>query len=95
VFASLDDPDYRVLLAMVDAGRRKLEEVKRFDMPGFRPPREYLREMRRYGILPDTFDLDRDPVDPYELDRRYWDSFIRPGHGSTPSSGTGRGLKGL
>jgi len=78
VFASVCDPDYRVLLAMIDAGRRKLDEVKRFDMPGFRPPREYLREMKRYGILPATFDLDRDPADPYELDRLYWDSFIRP-----------------
>jgi hypothetical protein len=76
VFASTDDPDYQVLLKMIEAGRDKLNEIKRFDMPGFRPRPEYLREMKRYGILPATFDIDKDPVNPYELDRLYWDSFI-------------------
>jgi len=76
VFASADDPDYRALLAMIDGGRRKLDEIKRFDMPGFRPRPEYLREMRRYGILPASFDIENDPADPYALDRLYWDSFV-------------------
>jgi hypothetical protein len=31
-------------------------EVKRFDMPGFHPRPEYVREMKRYGVLPPTFD---------------------------------------
>jgi inorganic pyrophosphatase len=61
---------------MIEAGRDRLDEIKRFDMPGFRPRKEFLREMKRYGILPPTFDLDNDPADPYEIDRRYWDSFI-------------------
>jgi hypothetical protein len=74
VLAKTDDPDYRLLLGMIEAGKRKLEEVKRFDMPGYRPPVPYLREMKRYGVLPDTFDLDKDPADPYELDLRYYDS---------------------
>ena len=34
VFLSTADPDYRLLLAMCEAGKRRLEEVKRFDMPG-------------------------------------------------------------
>ena len=76
VFASTDDPDYQVLLKMIEGGRDKLNEIKRFDMPGFRPRLEYLREMKRYGVLPETFDLDKDPVDAYDLDRLYWDSFI-------------------
>ena len=75
-FASADDPGYRTLLAMIDAGRKRLDEIKRFDMPGFRPRPEYLREMKRYGVLPATFDPEKDPVDPYALDRLYWDSFI-------------------
>jgi len=74
VFADTSDPDYGRLLEMVKAGKRKLEEITRFDMPGFRPPAPYLREMRRYGILPPDHG-DDDPVDPYALDRRYWDSF--------------------
>jgi len=76
VFASTDDPDYQTLLKMIEAGRDRLNEIKRFDMPGFRPRPEYLREMKRYGILPESFDIEKDPVDPYALDRLYWDSFI-------------------
>ena len=72
VFKSTEDPDYKFLLAMIQDGHDVLEKVKRFDMKGFRPPKTYLREMKRYGVLPAAFDLDRDPVDPYELDRRYW-----------------------
>jgi len=73
VFASTDDPDYKLLLAMIEDGKKVHEERRRFDMPGFRPPLPYLREMKRYGVLPATFDLEHDPADPYELDRRYWD----------------------
>lgn len=76
VFADTSDPGYRALHAMIDAGRQRLDEIKRFDMPGFRPRPEYLREMVRYGILPEDFDVDNASVDPYDLDRRYWDSFI-------------------
>jgi len=76
VFTSTSDPGYAALFAMIDAGRQRLEAIKRFDMPGFRPRPEYLREMKRYGVLPKSFDVEKDPVDPYVLDRRYWDSFI-------------------
>ena len=30
--------------------------------------------MRRYGILPETFDLDWDKIDVFETDGRYWRS---------------------
>ena len=76
VFTSKDDPGYRAILAMCEAGRRKLDEVKRFDMPGFKPRAEYVREMKRYKLLPESFDLEKDPLDVYEMDRKYWDSFI-------------------
>ena len=76
VFESTDDPDYRCLLAMIEAGRETLNRIKRFDMIGFRPREEYLRELKRYGVLPATFDLEKDPVDPYRADRVYWDSFV-------------------
>jgi hypothetical protein len=76
VFADLSDPDYRKLLAMVAAGKENLDRIKRFDMPGFLPKPEYLREMKRYGILPPDQPLDA-PVDPYALDRAYWESLYR------------------
>ena len=72
VFKSTDDPDYKTILAMIQDGKDVLAKVKRFDMEGFRPPKPYLREMKRYGILPETFDLDKDTADPYALDRKYW-----------------------
>jgi hypothetical protein len=75
IFQDTADPDYQKILKMVQAGQKNLEEIKRFDMPGFRPRREYLREMKRFGILPPGFDLDRDPANGYELDRKYWESF--------------------
>ncbi len=74
VLTSRDD-DYRKLLALCEAGRRKLEEIKRFDMPGFRPRPEYVREMKRYGVLPPSFDAIKDPLDVYAVERRYWDLF--------------------
>ena len=66
IFPNTEDPDYRVLWAMIDAGRRRLGEIKRFDMPGFRPRAEYLREMKRFGVLPASFDLSKDPIDCIE-----------------------------
>ena len=60
---------------MCQAGKRRLEELKRFDMPGFHPRDEYVREMKRFGLLPEAFDAAKQPLDVYELDRRYWDSF--------------------
>ena len=72
VLAGTADPDYQKILAAIEDARRKLDQIKRFDMPGFRPRPEYVREMRRYGILPaaaaDT------PIDPYALERQYWQS---------------------
>jgi hypothetical protein len=71
VFAGTDDAGYVTLLAMIRAGKENLEEIKRFDMEGFQPIPQYLREMRRYGILPADWPDDR-PVSSYELDRKYW-----------------------
>ncbi len=73
VFADTGGPDYRKLLAMVAAGQQNLEKIKRFDMPGFRPRPQYIREMKRYGVLPADHPDDAE-VDVYELDRKYWQS---------------------
>lgn len=89
VLESRDDPDYRTLLAMIEAGRAHLETIGRFDMPHFRPRPEYLREMKRYGVW-DGDPWGNAPVNPYELDRRYWDAISdrpRPSEASaSPSS---------
>ncbi|MBL7153764.1 MAG: hypothetical protein ISS79_08600 [Phycisphaerae bacterium] len=51
VLGSTDEHDYKTLLAMVEAGKAYLEEIKRFDMPDFKPRPAYVREMQRYGVL--------------------------------------------
>ncbi|MCP4452185.1 MAG: hypothetical protein GY809_12035, partial [Planctomycetes bacterium] len=73
VFSDRDDPDYKAIWALCHAGKLCLEDIKRFDMPGFQPPQPYVREMKRYGVLPEAFDMDH-PVDSYTLDQAYWKS---------------------
>ena len=73
VFGNTDDPGYKALLAMVAAGKQNLDEIKRFDMPGFKPRPQYVREMRNYGVLPPDHPDDA-AIDVYALDRAYWES---------------------
>lgn len=74
VFADADDPGYRSMLEAIREAGRRLQEQKRFDMPGFRPNDYYLHQMGRYGVLDRELGVG-DPVDPYELDRTYWALF--------------------
>ncbi len=53
--------------------RRSGTGEQRFDMPRFQPRAEYVREMRRYGILPADAGRDK-PIDVYATDRAYWQS---------------------
>ena len=72
VFASTDDPDYKKLLALVADAKSILDADPRFDMPNFCPNPEYIREMKRYGILLPDADPEKQRIDPYAIDRRYW-----------------------
>ena len=85
IFADRNDPDYKKLVAMAAAGRKHLEQIRRFDMPGFRPRLEYVREMKRFGILPADLPLDA-AVDPYKADQAYWRSLWYRAPGSRKSS---------
>ena len=76
VFNGVDDPDYRLLFESILATQSALNDMKRFDMPGFRPGPEYVREMVRFGILSRAPDK---PIDLYAADRAYWQShWYRP-----------------
>ena len=75
VFGDPSDPDYQAILAHVVAAAEKLDEIKRFDMPEFVPNEHYIREMKRYGVLPDSFDPFRDACDVYAIDEAYWQLF--------------------
>jgi hypothetical protein len=72
-FQNTADPDYAKILAAIAEAKKKLEEIKRFDMPGFHPRPEWVREMKRYGILPASVS-EKDPLDVYATERKYWES---------------------
>jgi len=84
IFADTSDADYRAILAHVQEAKTKLDEIKRFDMPGFKPNEHYVREMKRYGVLPPSLDIDKDPIDVYAIDEKYFRSFW---HVPTPGNG--------
>ncbi len=63
-----------------------------------RPSPLYIREMKRYGILPPDFDIQHDPFDAYATDQAYWESFwYRPAGQGQPNrevTQRGRTLRG-
>ena len=74
VFKTTADPDYTVLLGAITDAKAFLDKITRFDKPGFKPRPEYIREMKRYGLLDKTFDAAKQPIDVYKMDRQYWQS---------------------
>jgi hypothetical protein len=78
VFQNREDKDYREILARIEEASQQLQLHKRFDMPGFRPNRYYIRQMQLFGILPKDLAAEA-PIDPYATDQAYWRTFqFRP-----------------
>ena len=73
MFTDVSDPDYRTVLAAIRTAADGLARQKRFDMPRFRPSPYYVRQMQRYGVLPDPIPDAR--IDPYAADRAYFELF--------------------
>jgi len=73
-FANKADGDYQAILAFLRKAADAMNKMRRFDMSGFRPADEYIREMKNYGILPTSFNPAKGPIDVYKLDRAYWRS---------------------
>ena len=90
-FSSESDPDYQKLLALAQRGQSFLAENKRFDVPDFTPKPEWVREMKRYGIIPECTTAG-EICDPYKIEQLYWRSLwyqpkAAPGSVTLPSSG--------
>jgi hypothetical protein len=79
VFEGKDDPDYRALVQDVKDYIASLEEQRWYGTPNWQPNRHYIREMKRYGVLPREFDPATRDVDAFELDRKYYDLFYPEG----------------
>ncbi|MEI7733316.1 MAG: hypothetical protein WCO56_27340 [Verrucomicrobiota bacterium] len=74
VYASTQNADYLSMLDAIRKASAQLNEIKRFDMAGFKPGFPYVREMKRYRIVPSEFNLATDMLDVYATDRAYWRS---------------------
>ncbi len=72
VFATDDDPDYAQLLSLIERAQAEIDAIPRYARPGFRPNAQYIREMKRYGVLPADFAADSQPLDVFVLDQAYW-----------------------
>jgi hypothetical protein len=72
--ANTDDALYQAMLLAIQGSANRLNTDKRFDMPGFRPNKHYIREMKRFDILPADLGPN-EPINVYETDERYWRSF--------------------
>jgi hypothetical protein len=74
VFESTSDPFYQALLATLQDAHQRLHLEKRFDMPGFRPNDDYIREMQKYGFVK----KDLGPAelfDYYQAEQDYFDAW--------------------
>ncbi len=74
-FTGTQDPGYQNLLAAIRSSKQRLDAAPRYGTPQFRPNRQYVREMKRFGILPPQFDPTHDPVDVFRIDQEYWKQF--------------------
>ena len=98
VFQNKEDPDYQSMLAAIEACKAGADAKPRYATPGFRPNRQYIREMKAYGILPASFNADTGPIDPFKTDQAYWKSlWYHPGRklqwGPESPEGTALALK--
>ncbi len=74
IFKDRNDADYQIILKTIEDASTKMKQAKRFDMPGFRPNKHYIREMQRFGILKKDLPVNA-PIDIYKTDQYYWQSF--------------------
>ncbi|MBI4661416.1 MAG: PD40 domain-containing protein [Verrucomicrobia bacterium] len=74
VFRDAGDPDYQALLSAIEKGKIDLDTEPRFATPGFRPNAQYIREMKKFAILPQAFDPAKQSIDVFETDQKYWRS---------------------
>jgi hypothetical protein len=75
VFTSQEDPDYLRILASLEKGKRYADQRPRYGTPGFRPNRQYIRELKRYGVLAEDFDPATSPIDYFAADQAYWRTY--------------------
>ena len=74
VFKDTSDPGYQALLGSIKKAKVRFDKTGVYGTEQFAPHRQYVREMKRFGILDESFDLAADEIDAYQTDRLYWQS---------------------
>lgn len=87
VFASKNDPDYVRMLGALQQSKTERDRIPRYATPGWRANRQYVREMKRYGIMPASFDPAADCLNPFQADAAYWDRLWKESLGLAPVAG--------
>ncbi len=88
VFADTNDPDYQAILRAIAAAKTRREAPGDIGTRGFQPNEHYVYWMKRFGVLPESFDPAKDVFDPYAIDEAYWRSlWHRPPVAGTASTG--------
>ncbi len=75
VFANTEDPDYQHILASMRRAKADADVRPRYGTPGFQPNRQYIREMKRYGVLAADYDPRNGPLDFFQTDQDYWRTY--------------------
>ncbi len=78
VFKDRTDPDYATLLSAIQKAKAEIDKVPRFGTPQFKPNPQYVREMKKFGIIPKDLDPARQNLDYFQTDQNYWRAFWIP-----------------
>lgn len=82
VFSDKSDPAYQALRQDVAELVAKAKANRwTYSVDDWQPNEHYIREMKRYGVLPDDYDRRTGQMSPFEMDRRYYELFYPQGTG--------------
>ena len=74
-FSGPTDRDYTELLHWLNLPKKQLKQKPLYGMPTFRPNKQFIREMKRFGVLAADFNPGRGPIDFFEIEQKYWELF--------------------
>jgi cytochrome c2 len=83
IFADTDDPGYQALHGFVKGVVGQFGQPRWFQ-EGHMPARWYIREMKRFGALPEDYDPMNPTLSGYEIDERYFNILYEMGPGPKP-----------
>ncbi len=83
IFRDRSDPDFKMLEQLVSVVKEQQGHPRWID-DDHKPVFWYIREMKRFGALPKDFDPEKDKLNGYEVDARYFNNIYRQGPGPQP-----------